>query len=466
MKTRKNTQHINLLLLLLCLLISSCKKFVQVDPPKSQAEVSRIFSDDQTAISAAVGLYSQMTAANPSFCNGAITIYAGLSADEIVNLNANPGYDPFKSNNLLADNTAVRQQFWSNPYKNIYQANAVLEGLDNSSTLSPNLKRQLQGEMLYIRALHYFFMVNLLGDIPLELTTDYVVNASMPRTALTVVYKQIVDDLVRAGSLLQDSYPASQNTRPNQAAVKALLAKVYLYLKDWTNAELMATAVIETGKYKLEPVNDVFLSTSKEVLFQMPKQTGNTAEGAIFIPSSSTVRPTFAITEFLLDAFEPGDGRKSAWLKSNTVAGKKYFYPYKYKARSNTTITEYYIVQRLAELYLIRAEARAEQNKLNTAIDDLDVIRQRAGLATALIKDIDPMISKDGLLELILKERQTELFTEWGNRWFDLKRTNKINGILSVRKAPSWQLTDALFPIPYTEILINSTLSQNPGYHF
>ena len=119
------------------------------------------------------------------------------------------------------------------------------------------------------------------------------------------------------------------------------------------------------------------------------------------------------------------------------------------------------MVLRLAEQYLIRAEARAQMMNLSGAIEDVDKLRQRAGLP--LIQDTEPGISREGLLAAIAKERKFELMVEWGHRWLDLKRTGTTETILRPTKL-DWQQTDELYPIPQSERLLNPALSQNPGY--
>jgi hypothetical protein len=113
---------------------------------------------------------------------------------------------------------------------------------------------------------------------------------------------------------------------------------------------------------------------------------------------------------------------------------------------------------RLAEQYLIRGEARAHQNNVQGAQEDLNIIRSRAGLGATTAND------ESSLLAVIETERQVELFAEWGHRWFDLKRTGRADAVLSLEKAPNWQSTDRLYPIPFEEIKINPSLTQNPGY--
>jgi hypothetical protein len=115
-------------------------------------------------------------------------------------------------------------------------------------------------------------------------------------------------------------------------------------------------------------------------------------------------------------------------------------------------------VFRLGEQYLIRAEARAQRNDLQGALADLNAIRNRAGLASVNNG------TKDVILEAIRKERFTELFTEWGDRWLELKRAGIADAILLPLKGSGWQTTDQLYPLPQSELDINVFLTQNPGY--
>ena len=205
--------------------------------------------------------------------------------------------------------------------------------------------------------------------------------------------------------------------------------------------------------------NDVFLSGSQEAIWQlMPATTSvNTWEGNVFIPSA-TVIPSYPVTTSLYNSIAATDQRRTAWLKGITVGTTTYYYPNKYKVRTGTSITEYYMVLRLAELYLIRAEARANQNKLPEAIADLNTVHKRAGLV-----EFPNTLSKTETLDNIEKERRVELMLEWGHRWLDLKRTHRSDAVLGSLKS-GWQATDTLYPIPAYEIQANPSLSQNIGY--
>ena len=448
-----------LLLIFVATGMVSCKKFVSIPPPVNQVVATTVFTDDATATSAVAGLYSQLMISNSFFLNGGITQLAGLSADEFYNTNSNTSLDEFTANALSPSNSINRSNLWARAYSHIYQANACLEGLDASLALTPALKQQLTGEVRFIRALCYWYLVNLYGEVPLIISTDYKLNAAMPRNTLADLYDQIVADLKEAENLLQPAYPVNDRTRANKWAASALLARAYLYKGDWINAEDRASAVVDAGPYTLTALNNAFLATSPETVLQFyPVLSGvNTAEGFLFLPSSATVRPAYALTASLVNAFEPGDNRKTAWVKANTVNAQVFYYPYKYKVRSNSSKTEYNVVFRLAEQYLLRAEARARQNKLPGAIADLDAVRTRAGLPHTTAND------QSSLLAAIEKERRVELFTEWGHRWFNLKRTGSLNSVMAAEKQ-GWQPKAALFPVPYTEMQRNPFLTQNPGY--
>ncbi|HJT74676.1 MAG TPA: RagB/SusD family nutrient uptake outer membrane protein, partial [Chitinophaga sp.] len=203
-----------------------------------------------------------------------------------------------------------------------------------------------------------------------------------------------------------------------------------------------------------------------EAILQLrPVLTGyNTMEGNVLVPSSAS-RPTFPLTGSLIASFEARDKRRSMWVNSKTVNGITYYYPYKYKQRANFTssfkLTEYNMLLRLAEIYLVRAESRIYLKQLSGAIADVDSIRARAGLP--LIAVTNPGISGAALNEKIHQERKIEFFAEYGHRWFDLKRTGKAYETMAAIKA-GWKETQLLWPIPHAQIKLNPYLIQNDGY--
>ncbi len=437
--------------------LSSCNKFVTIGPPPNQVITSTVFTSDASAASAMVGLYSQIM--NGVLFNGNMSVYPGLSSDELYNTDPGASAESFTKNAILPDDATI-EGIWTIGYNYIYQTNAMIEGLVNATGMSTDTKKQLQGEAHFMRAFCYFYLVNLFGDLPLETSTSYEANKSMSRTPSGKVYEQIINDLLNAQDSLSSDYVTDGRVRPNKWAATALLARVYLYEKNWVQAEQMASAVINAGLYSLSgDLHTVFLGSSEEAIWQLlPVQSGfNTGEGYTFIPSSSTVVPTYALTNDLFNSFEPGDLRKTDWLDSNSVNGMIYYYPYKYKVALSPNVTEYNMVLRLGEQYLIRAEARAEQDNFAGAVADLNIIRKRAGLPDAA------PANKTVLLLDIEHERQVELFCEWGHRWFDLKRTGREDAVLGAEKS-GWKPFAALYPIPEAEIQSNPALTQNSGY--
>jgi hypothetical protein len=443
------------------LMTFSCKKFVEIPPSPTQIMNYKVFENDGTATRAVIGIYIQMIGSNNLFTSGNATLYPSLSADEL-SYYSNDWRQEFIKNEITTNNhDLISAGFWSAAYKYIYASNACIEGLEKSQSLTPSVKRSLTGEAKFIRAYCYFYLVNLFGDVPLITTTNYEVNSVMPRTAKSLVYDQIVVDLRDAQILLDQPYPTSERVRPNKWTATALLARTYLYMEEWANAAEQASMIIVSGIYSLTPnLDNVFLKSSNETIFQLQPASGtiNTWEGNVILPATNTAMPTYLLTDTLLNSFETGDIRKASWIKSRSFNGQTYYYPFKYKVHTSSALTEYYVYLRLAEQYLIRAEAKSQLNDIVGAQADLNTIRNRAGLANTTAND------KTSLLLAIEHERQVELFAEWGHRWFDLKRTNRVNAILSALKPSTWQGTDALWPIPITQMNLNASLTQNPGY--
>jgi hypothetical protein len=430
----------------------SCKKFVEIAPPINEIVTSTVFGSDQTANAAMVGIYSQLQETE-NWLNAGMSINGGLSSDELISVYQQPQDMGFFNNALLATDSQC-WSYWDIAYNEIYQANAIIEGVSNSAAISTAVKSQLTGESKVVRAMNYFYLTNLYGDVPLALTTNYQVNAVLARTPSAQVYVQIKNDLIDAQMLLPVS---ADNTRPNKLVATALLARMYLYEKNWANAEAAATTVINSGQYGMvKNLNNVFLNTSTETIWQIAplSQTGfNTLEGYNFLDNGGYI--LYQLTPALLNAFESGDQRFNSWTGN---FGGAYF-PSKYKVYFSYTVTEDNILLRLAEQYLIRAEARAEQGtNISGAQADLNVIRNRAGLPNT------DATTPASLLNAIQHERQVEFFAEFGQRWLDLKRTGQAITVLSANKGSKVSQNALLFPIPAYELIHDVYLTQNPGY--
>ncbi|WP_158799793.1 RagB/SusD family nutrient uptake outer membrane protein [Pedobacter sp. L105] len=439
----------------------SCKKFLEVGPPKDQATSTELFSNDASATSAITGVYSRMVTSGAFSGNqNSISALCGLSADDFNSYNSSLAL--FDNNDIPTTNFVLQTFLWQEPYAYIYTSNAVLKGLKTATGVSASTNKQLQGEAKFIRAFCYFYLVNLFGDVPLNLSSDYTISELTPRSSTAEIYNQIIADLTDAENLLSENYITSERVRPNKWTAEALLSRVYLYTGKWDLAIQAATDVInQTSTYALvDNLNGVFLKNSTEAIWQLLPTAGrNTREGTLFILTST---PIFvSLSPSFVSQFAPNDNRKTQWINQFTNSTGTYYYPYKYKVRTtiNGSIVEYSMVIRLAELYLIRAEAQTELGQSNLALNDINIIRKRAGLITPLLN-----LNSEECLTEIEKQRHLELFSEWGHRWLDLKRTNRASAVLSLLKGSSWKETDALYPIPEVDISRNPKITQNPGY--
>lgn len=447
----------------------SCKRLIQIpeNPPTSVTR-QQIFGDSASAMTAVAGVYS-LTSGGPGmpYEDGLFTIATSLSGNEIAYTSSYGDFAQF-SNYIVTPVNSEINSIWAAHYTEIYQINDILANIKDNANLSASFIQQITGEMEFVRAFCYFNMVNLFGGVPFVTTNDYTTNARLPRTTSDSVYIQILKDLNDAAKKLPATYPSEGHVRPNLYTAIAMKAKVSLYLGQWENAYNEADSVIKSGDFSLlTDLNSVFLDGSNEAIWQVPilNKYGGSGEAQNFLPYSRTSTPNYIITDSLLNQFEAGDLRKAAWLDFNVVNGQNVYFPAKYKDQQPTTPATDYMLLRFAEMYLIRAEAAAQLNNLGQAITDINTIRTRAGLAGTTA---DPT-SQTAVLDAVRKERRTEMFTEFGCRWFDLNRTSTDSKYSANGQAPAvlsgWQPFNALYPIPQTQISLNNTLTQNPGYH-
>lgn len=478
--------------------LAGCKKFVQIPSPITELSSTSVFANQTTATTAQIGIYAQMSNYGESFY---MALNTGLLSDELTNYNNSSGgigqiecyqnaMDPITFSGGGIGNSGAG--CWASAYNYIWEANSVLEGVKGNSALSTITVNQLIGEAEFTRAFWFFYLVNCYGAVPLTTTTNYKTNESLPRASANSVYQQIISDLQDASTKLNNNFVDATDTtvtsdrgRPTSWAAKALLARVYLYTNDFSNAYTASNDVLTNngGLFSLLPdgsLGSVFLANSTEAIWQLDivePNSQNTLDGQDFILTSAPGNNIqgSSLSPQLLAAFEPGDQRYVNWVDS-IIAGQTYYFPIKYKINANNNTnpaTENYMMLRLAEQYLIRAEAQAHGagGGASGAITDLNTIRQRANL-----NPYDSTIN-GSLLKAILHERQVELFTEWGHRWFDLVRTGAVDTVLGspgnvcqykggVWNPPGYPAGyQKLFPISQSQINANPFLTQNPGYN-
>ncbi|OQP65512.1 hypothetical protein A3860_17765 [Niastella vici] len=437
----RNRFSIFLLCFLLC---SACKKSSQVEEPILNISLTDHFANDSTAQATLAGVYTNIMSRPKCFLNGGVTLFAGLSADELwtSNYEANSYEDEFFDNDIGTGNSINSENLWQTAFRHINQFNYCIEGVKQSGNVSPELKRRITGEAKFMRALCFYYLTNLYGKVPLLISGDYEQIRNLPLSEMDKVYDQIIKDLKAADSLLNNDV---LNIYPSRMPCQALLAQVYLHRNEWKKAADASSTVIDSGKYKLETdLNQVFLSQSKETIFQLVPVPGSiqTVEGNIFIPSSKTDKPSYPLHYSIRDGFEPGDQRKDNWTKPQLYYGFTYHFPYKYKSRSASQPKENNIVLRLAQQYLIRAEARMKMGDLAGCASDLNTIRNRAGLPSLPLS-----YTEQQLMNAIEQENKVEFFAEWGHRWIDLKRWGKIVEVLAPLKG-GFDARAQLYPIP------------------
>ena len=455
-------------------LITGCNKLLDAGSPENKVITTQVYASDSLAQAALIGIYYKIMA-NFGPLNGFMSRFPGLCADELYGTSILDQDQPFLTNTIPTNNQTILY-IWTNTYSYIYQCNDLVTGLTGKNTITPALRNQLLGEAYFLRAFSYFYLVNLYGDVPLVLTTDYTKSERIPRTPVADVYGQMIADLKEAQDLLTNAYvttpdyPAAR-VRVNRLAAKALLARIYLYNERWADAAAAATEVISSGSYQLETdLLQTFRYNSKEAILQfMPViEAYNTAEGAMFVPVIPNGKPAIILCDSILKYMEPADKRRS-WVRTVTNSGKQYNSPFKYKLNSGSPREEYNMVLRLAEQYCIRAEASAMLNQLPEASSDLNMIRTRAGLPDLTIT------TQTQALAAVEQERRMELFAEWGHRWFDLKRMparsattsdkKRIDEVMPLLRPATWKPTAALWPIPSSELTRNPALAQNEGYN-
>lgn len=456
-------KNIKIYYLFICFVVgfSACEEFVSVDEPNSQLSNELVFDDVRTAEAVLMNIYTKMHN-NVLVCgdgNG-LSVLLGNYTDELTCFATNIPELLFYQNEITALNPTL-QALWQNTYNLIYSANSVIEGVENSYLLAQSDRDRLVGEALFIRVYLHFYMHQLFDEIPYVTMTDYRVNTTIAKQSNSNLFSLMETDLLKAESLLTDSYVGEYRVRPNKFTVLALQARLYLYDEQWELAKLKASAVIDNSiLYSLvSDLNSVFLRNSMGTIWQLMAVPGkNTLDAKSFI-FASVPPPARAMQEGLVDAFETSDLRRINWVKNVSNGSATFYHAFKYKLNNDTSNSMEYSIQfRLEELYLIRAEANAQLNFLILSANDLNLIRNRAGLGDTNAQ------TQDELLAALKRERRLEFFTELGHRFFDLKRWGMLEAVLSGTK-PGWNTTDAVFPLPENELLLNpNLLPQNDGY--
>lgn len=451
---------------LVAIFLMGCEKMIEINPPLNETPSAAIFTKDRTALSALSGMYAQF--GQVTFQTTGIPVNVSTMGDDLRYLGSNVSMQEYSANSYVAL-TASTEPF-TGFYQVIYRANAIIEGLTRYTGTTPAVSKQIMAEAKLMRAYCYFVLANFYGPVPLVLETDVNVTAYLPRETVANIYKQIITDLTEAKANLLSDYSFTKGDRVgvNKFTAAALLARVYLYTENYPLAESNATEVIQaTSLYSMIPTatmgTALFVKNSLESIWQLPPPlqaaSQYTTEAASFIPSSNTVAAlNFELRPTFLGIFTgTTDRRRTLWMRDITINGNVYVVPAKFKYRTQTeavaaNVTELQVIMRLAEQYLIRAEARVKiGTNISGALGDLNITRQRAGLGQ--LTTTDPAV----LTQEIALEYRKEFFCEQAFRWFNLKRTGQADVVLSPIK-PAWKSEAKFYPIAQTILNSNPNL--------
>jgi hypothetical protein len=380
---------------------------------------------------------------------------------------------------------------WGGLYQMVTRANLVTERVPGIA-MDETAKAQIVGEAKFLRALGYFYLVRLYGDVPLVTSSEQqAASAAAGRTPQADVFAQIIKDATEAEAALPVSWPAADRGRAPKAAAQALLADVHLWRKDWANAAASARRVVDAGTYALRPnYLDAFLPGSQnrsEEIFaaQATSTTGGVAvDIAVWTyprfldPNSAGGWGTYQPLPWFIESYAPGDYRRdvSFFTRGRTSAGRDTsFLPHIYKFRPSQRPglpqDVNFPIYRYADVLMILAEALNEQGQTAQAVALVNQVRARArngagGENRAQPADLPASLGAAEAREAIFRERTWEFAFE-GKRWFDLVRRGPEYFTASLRRDPTAidvQPTDMLWPIPQVQIDLNPQLVQNPGY--
>lgn len=443
---------------ILLLALSSCEKMIDVDLPNNQIVASQVFEDVQTGNAALAALYGSLRDNSVLSASSAGAVL-GTYTDDLDN------YTPTDTNGLFglynnqqSDTNTVVYSTWAAAYQNIYTANAIIEGAQMSKSLPMAEKQRIAAEAIFVRAVLMYYLQGIYGDVPFPTWTDYNINKSISKKTSKEVLVELEKDLRYVADILTDNYRSTERIFPNRKTAQLMLAKIYMVQKKWQEAEELLRLVVHSSLYPFQnDINKVFIKTEAHIIWQFKTQspTEATKEATLYY-FSNTAPSMYALSSDLVNSLGNNDFRKQLWMTKVVANNVTFYRANKYKNIAANS-TEYSIVFRVDEAYLLLAETLAQQNNIGQSLIYLNPTRERAGLA--------PLgnMTKEELLNEILTENRKEFFTEMGHRFFDLKRREKLD-LLQLTK-PNWKMHHQLWPLPQRELLINNHLyPQNNGY--
>ncbi|GAB3649912.1 RagB/SusD family nutrient uptake outer membrane protein [Echinicola sediminis] len=469
---------------LLAIALISCSDLEET--PYSFVTTNEFYKTAEDAESAITAAYGSLT--RPGMYGQSVWMLGDYSADQMFP-------KPVVGRNLLTefsyDATHDQiEQFWNESYDGINNANLVIQNVPGI-LMDENRRSQIVAEAKFLRGLYYFNLVKTFGEVPLKVTpTSSLNDIESPTSPVQEIYGQIIKDLQEAIEILSPGIPEVSG-RASQGAAQALLAKVYLYHEQYSEAKNIAKSLMDKGTYRLVENPQLLWDVSREnanriehifaVEFSRSPNLQAQNFTSYFAPagsngvySATAWGSSFAFEDFY-DSYDDNDLRKQLMdtsfvdsqgnlhtrendpnLKERVIV-KKYADVMANGARNETN----YPILRYADVLLIYAEASARLSG-QVEIDGLQAVnevRERANL-----EPLSNSLSREEYLEAILQERSWELAFE-SDRWFDMTRTGEF---LKVQQITNYwfpirpvQPKHRYFPIPENEVLTNSNLEQN-----
>ncbi len=444
----KANHILSFLLVLVAIQATSCKKYLD-EKPNNLIAASDAIVDATTARAAITGAYDRVQ----GYYASNYPTLGVMPADNVIFNGTLSEYLQLDQNAIPADNV-ITVAVYQGIYRAINSANSVIAAVPGVTDpqLTAAEKNRILGEAYFIRALGYFDLGRGWGGVQLQLkpTTELSGLKGIKRSTLEQTYNQVLADLNQAEQLLPED--ATTRNRAQKSAARALRARLYLYRKQWAEAEADASQVIANTKYALvQPYKAFFTAPflSAESVLELSYSVNDKNNfWNLWYPSSAggqyTLKPSDALVAKLNNPQAGGTRNALIAGSGNSVYGVLY-------NTISSSIDPSYLI-RIAELYLIRAEARAQQDKLAGAAADLNAVRARAGVPPITA------VSQTQLMRAIEEENSLEFAFE-AHRWFDLVRTARAGEVLGVTDTRYW-----LFPIPNSDILSDPDVTQNPGY--
>jgi len=435
--------------------LSSCEKFLEIDPRISTSDQVTI-NDENSAHTAVRGIYNQLQ--SDGYYGYTFQTIGFFSGDNIEYTGSQIVNQSLTNHSVRADLPALATA-WTAIYNTINRANNVIAkvpALSVTPTFTDAVRNQLVGEAYFLRALSYFDLGRTWGGVQLVLVPTSSSNnlENLKRSSLADTYRQVLADLIKAEELLPNS---TNRIRATRKTVWALRARYHLYREEWKEAITYASKLIDDkSNYNLlTPYSSFFAdnaSGTNESILEL-YYTTNVVNTQAYQWQPSTkggvgwIRPSMGIVNLLNN--KSIAGTRQSLISKVVLNGVDNWFGNLYY-RTNGTDPAFLI--RIAELYLIRAEAYAQDNDIAKSLADLNVIRKRADIQELNIAD------KATLLLAIEQENRIEFAFE-NHRWYDLVRTRRAKTVLGIDE--DFRL---LLPIPYAQILIDKNLEQNPQY--